>query len=145
MAGSVRRPQKFEDMLKKLRDDPEQKIFKTFKDAIVFAACLGFEKERRVSFEKATQDPIRLHVFNGPYDIDVINMIAVAEKEDPNVLSEKNEEDKIKIFEEYACGGLEIIDEMVYKEGDWQLNLLNLILGQQNSGENVLDDIADLV
>ena len=41
MADRVRRPAEHEEMLTELRD---RGIFKTYKDALVFAACLGYER-----------------------------------------------------------------------------------------------------
>ena len=141
MADRVRRPERFKDFLTEITQ--EQAVFRTYKDAMVFAACLGYSRGKRVPFEK-TSEPINLQVFSGKFDEMVINTIAIAELDDPYVMARNREEEKIRIFEEYACGGLEIMKNEV-SQGKLAIDegLISMIMGEEDS-ERILDDITDL-
>ena len=140
MADRVRRPAEHEEMLTELRD---RGIFKTYKDALVFAACLGFKRGRRVAFTKSGE-PIDLQVFRGEFDETVLNGLAVAERGEPSAMRRDAEEEKIRIFEEYACGGLEIIRHAIHAPGlEWEEGLIGLIT-QEQGAEKILTDIKGL-
>ena len=141
MADRVRRPEMFKDFLTEITQ--EQAVFRTYKDAMVFAACLGYSRGKRIPFEK-TSEPINLQVFSGKFDEMVINTIAIAELDDPYVMARNREEEKIRIFEEYACGGLEIMENEV-SQGKLAIDegLISMIMGEEDS-ERILDDITDL-
>jgi dnd system-associated protein 4 len=140
MADRVRRPVQFEVMLNELRD---KGIFKTYKDALVFSACLGKKRNKRVPFAKSSE-PVHLSIFSGDFDKMVINSIAVAEDEDAFLLSEEREDEKIKIFEEYACGGLEILKNEIWDlKNDWEKSIIYLML-QEEDTEKILTDITML-
>lgn len=141
MAERVRRPERFKDFLTEITQ--EKAVFQTYKDAMVFAACLGYSRGKRVSFEK-TSEPINLQVFSGKFDEMVMNTIAIAELDDPYVMARNREVEKIKIFEEYACGGLEIMENEV-AQGNLAIDegLISLIMGEEES-DQILDEITDL-
>lgn len=61
MVDRVRKPAKHADTLSYLKDDVG--VFASFKDAMVFAAALGFQK-KSVAFDKSSE-PIPLSVFRG--------------------------------------------------------------------------------
>jgi dnd system-associated protein 4 len=141
MPNDVRRPRQFEEMLKKLCQD-EHRIFATYKEAIVFAACLGFNEGRRVAFDK-TSEPIRLDIFRGDYDEAIMRCIGLAETRDPNIMGSARQDECLRIFEEYACGGLEILEADVYRApGGWDQHLLSLVVKQNKTENSVLDDIT---
>lgn len=141
MADRVRRPQQFDGLLSELTKGKE--VFQTYKDALVFAACLGFKRDRCVPFEKSGE-PINLHVFSGQFDAAVMNAIAIAKLGDPFVMAKNREDEKIKIFEEYACGGLEILENML-GQGHVPKHeaLVALVLDEEKSG-GILDVISGL-
>ena len=142
MATRVRRPAEFEEMLSELRDAG---IFPTFKDALVFAAALGFRRGNRKSFQKSSE-PIDLGVFSGTYDQTIMSIIAIEETGDPKLLapSDEAEEKRILIFQEYANGGLEIMKREISdgKQG-WREGLLSLI-HREEGDQTILDDITEL-
>jgi dnd system-associated protein 4 len=149
MVNDVKRPHKYEAMLFDLcqKDkDKNKNIFLTYKDALVFAACLGFKSNKRVPFDKSSE-PVGIHIFKGEYDSVIFNYIGIASTESSDIIGEKREEEKIKIFEEYACGGLELIENQIYKKpGDWRESLLELVLEENDdSNQSILDDITNLV
>lgn len=140
MAGRVRRPAEFHDMLQELKD---KGIFPTLKDAMVFAAGLGYRRGNRKSFNKSSE-PIEIDVFRGDYDRTIMNILAVDETADPNMIAPSSEEDRVRIFEEYANGGLDILDREI-REGkqDWRSGLLALVQREEEA-HTILDDITEL-
>lgn len=141
MSNDVRRPKQYEEMLKKLCQD-EHRIFATYKEAMVFAACLGFQEGKRVPFDKSSE-PIRLDVFRGDYDEAIMRCIGLVETRDPTIMGAARHAECLRIFEEYACGGLEILDAEVYQApAEWDQHLLRLVVKQAKTDNSVLDDIT---
>lgn len=105
----------------------EQKVFPFKKATMCYAAILGFKKKKRVPLAEGNLDTIEWHTFeNGDYT-DYIYLIALAHSKNVDVLrydvensdSGGFEEDMVTIFEEYANGGLEIMQSwMSKKPGD---------------------------
>lgn len=103
----VRRPRQHEALIQLMRDEAG---FATMRDVLLFAAAVGKSQERRVAFSEAGE-PIRYETLIDPeYSSALVNMIAVvSEPEDAEILARGRLKDRITIFEEYACGGLEYI------------------------------------
>lgn len=141
MSNDIRRPKQFEEMLKKLCQE-EDKIFLTYKDALVFAACLGFSRNRRLAFDRSSE-PVGLHIFKGDYDAAIFNCIGLSETSDPQIMGSDRESERIRIFEEFACGGLGIIEEEIYRgAGAWDQLMLALVVSQAKPEPSVLNDIT---
>jgi len=85
-------------------------IFDTKAALLLFAAAVGFYQSKRVPFERSTE-PIRLSVFedNLRYCRSVFGLLAIRETDSTKALSPERFDERAKIFEEYANGGLEII------------------------------------
>ena len=104
--------------------------FQTYGDVIVFAAGLGAKHNKRVplrEISKREPSPIPQEQFivRG-YDI-IINLLAINETKDIKVLSlleEKSYEKRNYIFEEYANGGLEILQAEFRGAVDYSERLL---------------------
>ena len=57
---------------------------------------------------------------------------------DANYLGLEKENEKILIFEEYACGGLEIIHNRIYKSaGTWNQSLLELVMDSKEGSKDI--------
>ena len=141
MSSDVRRPKQFEEMMKRLCQE-ESRIFLTYKDALVFAACLGYSRGKKQAFEK-TSEPVGLHIFKGDYDAAIFNCIGLSITGDPHIMGAERESERIRMFEEFACGGLEIIEEEIYKgAGTWDQLMLGLVASQSKPESSVLDDIT---
>jgi len=141
MAKRIRRPSKFDDML---TDMTSKKVFETYKDVLIFAACLGFKRKKRVPFTKSGE-PIDLQIFSGEFNTSVINIIAVAESSDLSYMGQDKEAERIVAFEEYACGGLEIIkNEYWDTKLDLNKGLAALIMQEQETDEQCISDITAL-
>ncbi|MAL94587.1 MAG: DNA phosphorothioation-associated protein 4 [Haliea sp.] len=143
MVDRVRKPAKHTETLSFLKD--EAGIFDSYKDAMVFAAALGFSRKKSVEFEKSSE-PIPLSVFRGEYDAALMNILALSEYEDSAYLEFEGEkfDKKIKLFEEYACGGLDIIRSTIVEPGlDAQSTIVSMILDEE-AEHNIIDDITSL-
>lgn len=104
--------------------------FQTFADVIVFAAALGVKHKKRIplgEISKREPAPIRLEVFAvSGYDI-LIKLIALTETQDIIILSpheEEYEKQRNGTFEEYANGGLEILQNELRGAVDYSERIL---------------------
>lgn len=107
----VRRPQQHEALLIELRDEA---AFATFRDILLFAAAVGAHVKRRVAFT-SSGEPVRYETLREPmFSETLINMIAASElADDPEIMDVTRTGERVRIFEEYANGGLEYIQEQV--------------------------------
>ena len=108
----ARRPQQHEALMQELQAEGK---FPTYRDILLFAAAVGFRQERRVPFTTASGDPIRSDVLMAPgFSDTLINMIAAnVVTDDPEIMDDTRMDERFKIFEEYANGGLEYIQDQV--------------------------------
>lgn len=108
----IRRPQEHEALMIELQDEAK---FSTFRDILLFSAAIGYRFSRSVEITAAAGDPIRYETLTAPAHSEaLINMIATnTATDDPEIMDDARLEERIKIFEKYACGGLEYIQEQV--------------------------------
>jgi dnd system-associated protein 4 len=106
---SIRSDEKFEEMIRNLSHPVTGKpIFPTMRDLICFAAVLGFEHEKRVELNGKTFEVVGGRIFEGSsLAMDLLYLVSLANEKSADILRE--EEPMLKIFEEYAQGGLEIL------------------------------------
>lgn len=85
--------------------------FKRKADVLVFAAAIGMKRKRRQAIAHAAADPIRQEVFDRQGYDTMMNLLALHVDGQAEVLAESEEmiNQRAKIFEEYANGGLEIL------------------------------------
>ena len=140
----VRRPLEYHEMMERLKDN-EEGVFLTFKDCLVFCACLGHSEGRRVEFDKSAER-VPMTVFRGEYDEAVINAIALVTTNDPTIMGVNRQAERIRIFEEYACGGLEILKARVFNTPESYSDAMMTLIqqGSEDGGSKVLDDITNL-
>ncbi|OMC01075.1 hypothetical protein A5733_03320 [Mycobacterium sp. NS-7484] len=108
----ARRPQQHEALMQEMQNEAK---FPTYRDILLFAAAVGFHQQRRVSFTASSGDPIRYEVLASPgFSDTLINMIAAnVVSDDPEIMDGTRLEERVKIFEEFANGGLEYIQEQI--------------------------------
>ena len=115
--------------------DDETSPLPTLKDAFVFAACVGWARERRVPLAK------RQHVgfwrtFDSR-DSTLLYAIAIAETGNPGVVADQGQ--VIQIAEEYANGGIDLL--LAYDRADRDRTLVALA-GLISGTERRTDDSA---
>ncbi|MEH2036519.1 DNA phosphorothioation-associated protein 4 [Nostoc sp.] len=123
--------------------------FHTFADVIVFAAALGAKHKKRVplgEISKREPSPIPQEQFIVRGYNTVINLIAIAETQEIKLLSLEegnNNEKRNYIFEEYANGGLEILQSEIRGAVDYSERIL-LILSHERFKDNSQEEEFDL-
>lgn len=103
------------ELVKALKDGSDTNgPFLTYADVIAFAAALGAKRGKRIPVVEVSSNPDPIpqeHFISRKYET-LINLIAVADTKEPKILAddEDSEENRIRIFEEYANAGLEIME-----------------------------------
>ncbi len=107
--------------------------FQTYADAMLFAAVLGAKQHRRVALgeiSKKEPGPISIEIFiSRGYD-PVMKLIAISATENINVISPDRadfEQQRINIFEEYANGGLELLEQELCGAVDYTERILLML------------------
>jgi len=85
--------------------------FDLIADALVFAAALGLRRNRRVPIGNAVSEPIRQDVFDRHGYDTMMNLLVLQSDQRPQVLADSEETGRATAFEEYANGGLEILQD----------------------------------
>lgn len=98
--------------------------FDTMKDVMLLAIIIGFKNESRIPVTKYGGDAIKEHIFKD--DMDFLNVISVLSTKDIKILLDENKEDKYKMLEEYAEGGMNILVKEAFS-------------GQYTDAEKILD------
>ena len=101
-------------------------IFSTKQKAMMYAAALGYFRNERTKLESRGEG-IRYDIFEKALDDSFIDALAIAEKDDLEILSDERESERAEIFEEYAHTGLLEMEKLCFKkEGDPLENLIRL-------------------
>jgi dnd system-associated protein 4 len=123
--------------------------FQTYADVILFAAVLGANQQKRVPLGEISQKepgPISNEIFiSRGYD-PVMKLIAIAVTENINIISPDRAEfaqQRLHIFEEYANGGLELLEQELRGAVNYTDRLL-LMLSTINSRSAQSNEEFDL-
>lgn len=107
--------------------------FQTYVEVLGFAAALGARHKKRVPLMDSAKDlsPLRQDYFASSFTL-IINLLAFTETKNINILSEDeiSDEQRIHVFEEYANGGLEILQYELRGAVDYSERIL-LLLGSE--------------
>jgi len=92
--------------------------FSELRDVLFFAAAIGYREQRRKQLD-GRGDAIRWETMLNRYGTEeLMDMIAVMDQpEDRELLSTSRQSDRVSILEEYANGGLEVIQERIHLSG----------------------------
>ncbi|MDG7001118.1 MAG: hypothetical protein JRN15_18645 [Nitrososphaerota archaeon] len=97
---------------KPLKKANNQPIFATKRDLLCFAAVLGFDREKKGPIEAKAVEFVDSRPFeNSQEAMNLMYLIGLAVTKDVDSLREENEEKLVEIFEQYADGGLSILQE----------------------------------
>lgn len=123
-------------------------FFRHMVDILAFSAALGYARNNRSPLNEPAKvpDPIRHSVFQTHGYDTIINLLAVSDSEDPGILANRDdmEDKRAAIFEEYANGGLEILDRELKGAIDYLDTTLLLIAGERSRNEEETESGFDL-
>ena len=93
-------------------------LFPTMRELLCFAAVLGFENSLRKPLDAETFE-IDGRIF-GNHDpaLDLMYLIALAAERTPDILRDDSEDQVAGIFEQYAEGGLQVLDGWMRERAD---------------------------
>ncbi len=134
----VRQPKKYEQLFEILWQQNDESVFSSKAELMLLAAGIGFKEGKRTSFSESLE-PIRISTFdNLKFFYMLFNTIAVAETGDINILANEKLNERVIIFEEYACTGLEVINDLVINQPGKKLdNVISLIQSQYSENSAV--------
>lgn len=103
--------------------------FQSYADVMAFAAAIGIKYGKRVPISKQSRydpDPVPQDQFKNEA---LISMFAVVDTLEPRILAETEDCDygRVKIFQEYANGGLEILGEKLKGIVDYSEQILLIL------------------
>ncbi|MEH2457930.1 DNA phosphorothioation-associated protein 4 [Nostoc sp.] len=120
--------------------------FQTYVEVMVFAAALGVKYKKRIPLGETTKrepSPIPQENFASlGYDL-IIKLLGINETKDINILSSREEQDEDKrtqIFEEYANGGLEILQNELRGSVDYSERLLLVLISERGTKEQLEEE-----
>lgn len=118
-------------------------LFDTMKDVMLTAIALGYKNNRRASFDKYGGDAIKEHIFKD--DMDFLNVIAVLTTKDIKILLEENKDEKYKMLEEYAEGGMQILVDSIFNETYTDADkIISYVKSQAPAISGEKQDLSDL-
>ncbi|MEO0455524.1 MAG: DNA phosphorothioation-associated protein 4 [Cyanobacteria bacterium P01_A01_bin.114] len=127
------------DFVKSLRaSDASPGPFQTYADVMAFAAAVGIKYGKRVplgKFSRVDPDPVPQDQFKNEI---LIGMVAVVDTLEPRILSETDDCDygRVMIFQEYANGGLEILQQKLQGVVDYSEQILLLLRSEFSAGND---------
>ncbi|MDB4542406.1 DNA phosphorothioation-associated protein 4 [Pseudomonadales bacterium] len=133
----VRRPKEYDELLNLMRDK-EFGVFATLKSALVFSASVGFKEGIKREFSESAE-PIAFTLFNEHHDQPFVYVMALTAFNDVKYLREDFFSETIRLFEEYAAGGLEYLDDYLDKSN--MKESIEVLLSDTESN-GLIDDLA---
>ena len=138
------------ELVRKLLDEKDTTgMFSTYADIVAFVASMGVKHQKRSPLGEISQSepaPISLEVFISRGYERLIKLIAVTATEDIQILSTEDEiaeATRVLIFEEYANGGLEKLQQELRGAVDYTDRLV-LILNSERFSREVNNEEFDL-
>lgn len=123
-----------------------EKLFSNMKEVFMLALVLGFKNKKKKPFSKIGGDGIKLGIFD-EHDKVLMDIVALYENikdKDLSLLRSDNQDEKYKLIEEYANGGMEIIVREIYNNGN-NINALKKFTSSFNPEIEVEDDITNIL
>lgn len=128
-------------------DKDQEKLFNSMKDVYMLALTVGFKNKRRKTIKKSSSDPIKLEIFD-EHDKVIMDIIALYEnihEKDLSLLTDDRKDEKYKLIEEYANGGMEILIREICNKGSSLDDLKNFAKSLSPKIEGNDDDILDML
>jgi dnd system-associated protein 4 len=141
----VRRPKDKEELMARLSQGPDR-VFDTYMELLCFAACLGHSRGVSLSFDNSSE-PVPWHIFENSGKDSVVNLIAAVASEDFAIVGADRFTEKLRVFEDYSNGGLQILSELIEKSPKGPFDVIrDLILeaqGSNNTKGSSIDQMAE--
>lgn len=151
MSNRVRISQDKADLVQNLVISPDnpQGVFSTYADLMAFAAALGKRYNFSVTLGAIAKEPspISIEVFNSRGYESLFKLLAITSTHDLNIISsyeENQEEARIKIFEEYANGGLDRLQQQLKGAVDYSERILLILTQEKECLSTVKNNNFDL-
>ena len=114
----LRKDQDYFDRLAKPGEGRTERTFSTIKDMMIFCAFLGYDQNQRVPLPaEEPKEDIQEHIFtNDEMALHSIFILGLAASGDWQILHPDKSEELVKIFEEYANGGMGIVKEWLDRD-----------------------------
>ncbi len=113
--------------------------FTTLAEVLTFAAGLGYAEGRREPLS-ASGEQIDFDVFQRLGVEGFIDMLAAAVHEDVTILGPEMSDERLAVFEEFANGGLDILESRLAQSKADLDSLLTIVLDRE--GDTAADDGA---
>ena len=127
----VKRSKKYEATLQTL-GGKESSMFPTLREALTFCAVLGYKERRRLPLDSsAGTEDIAGAQYQTNDAVDAMFALALAETKASDVLRLDREKECVEIYEEYANGGLDLVQSWIDRYAD--LNVEDAIFRGLNS------------
>lgn len=143
----VKRSKTYEATLQKL-GGKDAKLFSTLREALTFCAVLGYKERRRVPLDpNAGTEDIAGAQYQLNDAVDTIFALALADSKTSDILRPEREKDCVQIYEEYANGGLELLQSWIERFADVDVEDavwrgLNAIGVKPTSGGKTVADVV---
>ena len=141
----IRRPDKAEPLVELLtsarRGEDGQATFDTIMDLLIFAAGIGFSFEAREAVPSASKG-IPYLIFERNQKDGYIYVLALAATDNPEVLTAEKADFAVEIFEEYAAGGLDLIQRWLNEnptDVTGVQTLMSHLVGKLKSAESLVE------
>ena len=146
MKSGLNRSDEAEFAFQTLGNSPDR-LFENMKEVYMVALLMGFFNSYRKPLTKTSKDPIRINIFDAN-DKNVMDIIALMEKKDLSLLINEEEqfEEKMRMLEEYANGGIDLLEKMLFKplpSYDGLLKFIESYAPENNDAEQV--DINSMI
>jgi len=123
--------QLYKDLSERSTQNPETSPFLTMKDVFMWAVALGVKEGKRRPLSGSREQIFRWDQFSQDMDIPTLKAIALAESGEVEVLLQ--EDQILRIAEEYANAGIyEIKREIMDQSGEALWNLVSLSMELEN-------------
>ena len=140
----LRRPKDKSEFMDSLLKAKQHGSFDTYRDMLIFCGAVGLQGGRSVPVDEALPNPVEWATMINRFGAEeLIDMTAVVSTDDTNILDPERLHERIRIFESYANGGLEIFQECMSREGLTPAEALPFLVRRQFSqGRELLGDEA---
>jgi dnd system-associated protein 4 len=145
---NLRRDRQWTGLIDRLIEekDPDtgQSAFPSLRELMCFAASLGYEQARREPLGEDRVDFVEGRVFpRSDVALDLLYLIALAAERRVEIVDEEHEDQAVQIFEEYANGGLSIINKWLRANAPDKSPIRSLMTELRRHGFLAGDEVHD--